>query len=55
MGVGWTLHQPRGLAGRQIAAVDMPRQEFAAAPTWMAGGDQPIPAGETIRIALTRR
>ena len=52
-----------GILGRQIAAIDMPRQEFAAAPTWTpggtaggaAGGDQPIPAGETIRIALTRR
>jgi hypothetical protein len=48
-----------GILGRQIAAIDMPRQEFAAAPTWTpasaAGADQPIPADETIRIALTRR
>jgi PRC-barrel domain len=48
-----------GILGRQIAAIDMPRKEFAAAPTWAtsgaADGDQPILAGETIRIALTRR
>jgi len=44
-----------GILGRQIAAIDMPRQEFATAPTWAAGSDQPIPADETIRIALTRR
>jgi hypothetical protein len=48
-----------GILGRQIAAIDMPRKEFATAPTWTPGaapgGDQPIPAGETIRIALTRR
>src|SRR5712671_2470488 len=43
------------ILGRQIAALDMPREEFASAPTWAAGGDRPIPAGETIRIAITRR
>jgi hypothetical protein len=43
------------ILGRQIAAVDMPSAEFAAAPTWTAGTDQPIPADETIRIAITRR
>jgi hypothetical protein len=44
-----------GIFGRQIAAMDMGRKDFAAAPTWMAGADQPIAAGDTIRIALTRR
>jgi PRC-barrel domain len=43
------------ILGRQIAALDMPREEFASAPAWAAGGDRPIPAGETIRIAITRR
>jgi len=44
-----------GILGRQIAAIDMPRAEFAAAPTWTAGADRPIPPEETIRIAVTRR
>ena len=44
-----------GIFGRQIGAVDMPPKAFAAAPTWAPGTDQPIGAGETIRIALTRR
>lgn len=44
-----------GILGRQIAAIDMPRAEFAAAPTWTAGPDRPIPPEETIRIAITRR
>ena len=43
------------ILGRQIAAVDMPPAEFAAAPTWTAGSDQPIPPDEIIRIAITRR
>lgn len=44
-----------GILGRQIAAIDMRRAEFAAAPTWTAGPDRPIPPQETIRIAVTRR
>ena len=43
------------IVGRQIDAVDMPPAEFAAAPTWTAGSDQPIPPDEIIRIAITRR
>jgi hypothetical protein len=44
-----------GILARQIAAIDMPPAEFAAAPTWTAGSDRPIPPDETIRIAITRR
>ena len=44
-----------GIFGRQIASEDMPRKEFAAAPTWAQGTDQPVRPDETIRIALTRR
>ena len=44
-----------GILGRQIAAIDMPRAEFTAAPTWTAGADRTIPPDETIRIAVTRR
>jgi hypothetical protein len=42
------------ILGRQLAAFDMPRQEFAAAPTW-SGGDSPIPPSEMIKIAIARR
>jgi PRC-barrel domain len=44
-----------GIFGRQIAAVDMSPKDFAAAPTWMPGPDEPVAPGEMIRIALTRR
>ena len=43
-----------GIFGRQIAALDMSRQEFAEAPTWSVGDAKPIAADETIRMALTR-
>ena len=42
------------ILGRQIAALDMPRPEFIAAPTW-SGSDSAIPTGEMIRIAISRR
>ena len=44
-----------GILGRQIAAIDMPAGEFAAAATWTTGADRPIPPDEIIRIAVTRR
>ncbi len=43
-----------GIFGRNIASLDMSRQDFAKAPTWSGAGAQPIPATETIRIGLTR-
>jgi hypothetical protein len=43
------------ILARQIAALDMPPAEFAAAPTWTAAEDRPIPPDEHIRIAITRR
>jgi hypothetical protein len=43
-----------GIFGRQIAALDMSRQDFAEAPTWLGGEAKPIAASETIRIGLTR-
>lgn len=43
------------IAGRQIAALDMTRQEFDSAPPWNGVGTQPIPSDEVIRIALYRR
>lgn len=43
------------ILARQIAAVDMPREEFDDAPTWQEGQGMALPAEETIRIAITRR
>lgn len=43
------------IAGRQIAALDMTRAEFDAAPTWNDPSSQLLPASEKIRIGLYRR
>jgi hypothetical protein len=43
-----------GIEGRQIASLDMPRSEYAAAPTWQAQGATVLPDDATIRIALAR-
>jgi hypothetical protein len=42
------------ILGRQLASFDMPRNEFAAAPTWSGNGN-PIAPDETIKIAIARR
>jgi hypothetical protein len=44
-----------GIAGRQLAALDMTRAEFDAAPYWADPRSQRLAAGETIRIGLYRR
>src|ERR1700730_5386035 len=33
-----------GIAGRQISSHDMPRNEYASAPTWQNAGAQTLPA-----------
>jgi hypothetical protein len=43
------------ILGRQVAALDMPREEFAAAPGFPDGQGTPLAPDEMIRIALTRR
>jgi hypothetical protein len=43
------------IAGRQLAALDMTRAEFDAAPAWNDPGSQMIASGERIRIGLYRR
>lgn len=43
------------IAGRQVAALDMARTQFDAAPTWADAASQHLPAGEIIRIALYKR
>jgi PRC-barrel domain len=44
-----------GIAGRQLAALDMTRAEFDAAPPWNDPQSQAIPSSEVIRIGLYRR
>ncbi len=44
-----------GILGRELAALDMPPSEFAAAPTWRDAGALALPADATIKIALARR
>ena len=43
------------ILGRQIDSVDMKPAEYAAAPTWVAGVDAPVPPDQIIRIAVGRR
>jgi hypothetical protein len=43
------------MLGRQVAALDMSREEFDAAPVFTATQAAPIGADDTIRIAITRR
>ena len=43
------------IAGRQLAALDMTRAQFDAAPTWNDPLSQPIAVGDSIRIGLYRR
>ncbi len=44
-----------GSLGHQVGSIDMPEDEYRSAPTWSSGQDQPIPADETILIALAKR
>ena len=43
-----------GIEGRQVASLDMPRSEYAAAPTWQGQDATALPDDATIRIALGR-
>jgi hypothetical protein len=43
-----------GIEGRQIVSLDMPRAEYAAAPTWQLKDETALPGDSTIRIALAR-
>jgi hypothetical protein len=44
-----------GIQGRELASLDMPRSEYAAAPTWRDAGAQVLPNDAMIKIALARR
>jgi hypothetical protein len=43
-----------GIEGRQLASLDMPDSEYAAAPTWQGNDATVLPADTTIRIPLAR-
>jgi hypothetical protein len=43
------------IAGLQLAALDMTRAEFDAAPSWSEGSTTPVAPDDVIRIALYRR
>jgi hypothetical protein len=43
------------IAGRRIAALDMTRAEFDAAPAWNDAASRALPASEIVRIGLYRR
>jgi len=43
-----------GIEGRQLASLDMPRSDYAAAPTWHGQDATALLDDATIRIALAR-
>jgi hypothetical protein len=43
------------ILGRQVASLDMPPAEYAAAPTWNDASGRALGPDESIRIALGRR
>jgi hypothetical protein len=43
------------MLGQFVAATDMPRAEFRAAPTWAPGTDVALGPDESIRVGLSRR
>jgi hypothetical protein len=61
---GWSTWRTRLVAvpietvailARQLVALEMTREQFAAAPTWSAADGQTIAPDDMIRIAITRR
>ncbi len=44
-----------GMLGRQVASLDMPPSEYAAAPTWQPGDATILPSDASVKIALARR
>jgi hypothetical protein len=43
-----------GIAGRHLSSLDMPRSDYAKAPTWKDDAAQVLGANATIKIALSR-
>ena len=43
------------ILARQIISIDMPRNDYETAPTWLPGSDKTLAENEVVRIALGRR
>jgi hypothetical protein len=43
-----------GVAGRQLSSLDMPRREYAVAPTWRQTDEARLSDNDNIRVALSR-
>ncbi|MCS0496451.1 PRC-barrel domain-containing protein [Ancylobacter sp. MQZ15Z-1] len=43
------------ILARHLNVLDIPREDFPTLPTWADGEGMPIPADDTIRIAISRR
>jgi hypothetical protein len=43
-----------GIRGREIASLDMPRSEYAAAPTWRQSDPTALSKDDSIRMALAK-
>lgn len=43
-----------GMLGRQVASLDMPPSEYAAAPTWQGTGATVLKNDDSVRVALAR-
>ena len=43
-----------GISGREIASLDMPRSEYATAPTWQRADAMVLSNDDSIRMALAR-
>jgi len=43
-----------GIRGRELASLDMPRSEYASAPTWQENDAAALPQDAIIRVALCR-
>lgn len=61
---GWFGHGGRpvpvpietvAILGRQVALLDIPRDDLPKLASWTPGGGLGVPAEDTIRIAITRR
>src|SRR5271169_676497 len=44
-----------GVFGREVASLDMPRSDYASAPTWQSAGDTVLADDDSVHIALARR
>jgi hypothetical protein len=58
--LGWHTHpvavpiEVVGIRGRELASLDMPRRDYATAPTWQPMDAEVLPPDAIILVALTR-